>query len=311
MFGKLFRSMYDGTLAEDWRALVTLQQFVVLADVEGVVEMTQEAIIRRTGIPAEVIAPGIEALMLPDDRSRTEGEEGRRIVPLDGRGWGWRVVNYAKYRATRDAEDRRRQTREATARWRSVSQGEPSVSRGEPRRAHAEGEGDGEGEGEGNGTSPERREDGAPCPSLFPNPGSLASVHEGRSLTGAVVDAPRGRKVAARGGGARSADDYTGAAVEEIPLAGGEPWVPTVRELEEWVRLFPGVDVVKEFRAMRAWSLANPRRRKTLLGVRQFVQTWLNKQQNEAGGARERGIAAGPGDRQKERGARAYREHNS
>lgn len=303
MYGKLFRSMYDGTLAEDWRALVALQQLVILADADGVVDMTGEAIVRRTGIPADVIGPGLAALEQPDPRSRTEGEEGRRIVPLDGRGWGWQIVNYGQYRRMRDTEDRKRQTKEATARWRekkgvTVSPGEPQVSRGEPRRAHEEEEGDGEGR-RTKGAYPERREDGASGPSLFPEAGSGGG------------DGSEGENVAGRGGGARQASKAEWfAEVEAVPLADGSEWRPRGMEMDEWMRLFPGVDVRGEFMRMRAWALANPQKRKTLRGVRAFVRTWLDREQNRGGRGEARGLAAGPGDRMKAREAATYEQVN-
>jgi hypothetical protein len=47
-------------------------------------------------------------LLLPDSKSRTPTEDGRRIIPLsDGRDWGWCVVNYAHYRQLKREEDRR------------------------------------------------------------------------------------------------------------------------------------------------------------------------------------------------------------
>lgn len=110
MYGKLFTGMYDGTLATGglWEALVTFQQLIILADQYGTVDMTPEAIFRRTTIPLEIIVKGLTALEKPDPQSRTPDEEGRRIIRLaDSRPWGWRIVNYAHYREIRSAEDRR------------------------------------------------------------------------------------------------------------------------------------------------------------------------------------------------------------
>lgn len=108
MYGKLFDSIYDGTLAQDWRALITFQQMIILCDREGVVDMTPEALSRRTGIPIEHIEAGIAALESPDEKSRSPELNGRRIVRLDDhRTWGWRIVNHAKYREMRSPEDRR------------------------------------------------------------------------------------------------------------------------------------------------------------------------------------------------------------
>src|SRR3990167_5854840 len=102
--------MYDGTLATEgpWQALVTFQQLIILADKEGNVDMTAEAISRRTTIPFDIIALGLQALEKPDESSRSPDEEGRRIVRLsDSRAWGWRIVNYIHYRGIRSQEERR------------------------------------------------------------------------------------------------------------------------------------------------------------------------------------------------------------
>jgi hypothetical protein len=109
MYGKLFKQMYEGSLVDaGWQALVTLQQLVILADKEGVVDMTAEALSRRTTIPLEIITAGLAVLEQPDSDSRTPHEEGRRIMRLsDTRAWGWRIVNYEHYRLIRNEEERR------------------------------------------------------------------------------------------------------------------------------------------------------------------------------------------------------------
>ena len=105
MYGKIFDSMYEGTLYGHWQAIVTLQQMVVLCNSEGVVDMTPQAISARTSIPLNIIEKGIQDLSEPDRYSRTPGEEGRRIVTLDAhRPWGWVIVNYAKYQKIKSRE---------------------------------------------------------------------------------------------------------------------------------------------------------------------------------------------------------------
>jgi hypothetical protein len=102
--------MYKGTLAMvgPWEALVTFQQMIVLADKDGGVDMTADAISRETTIPLAIISKGIEALEKPDPESRTPAEEGRRIVRLaETRSWGWRIVNYEHYRRLKSEEERR------------------------------------------------------------------------------------------------------------------------------------------------------------------------------------------------------------
>lgn len=107
-YAKIFASIYDGTLAEHWQALVTFQQLMILSNARGVVDMTPFSISRRTGIPLEIIEAGIAVLAAPDPRSRSKEADGRRIVLLDpGRDWGWRLVNHAYYRGLMSATDKK------------------------------------------------------------------------------------------------------------------------------------------------------------------------------------------------------------
>ena len=136
MYGKVFDSIYDGTLAGHWQAIVTMQQLIVLSNADGVVDMTPEAIARRTTIPLEIITAGLEFLEKPDPYTRTPGEDGKRIVLLDDhRPWGWRLVNHGKYMRLRNMEQKREADRERIEEKRkrnsnvaSVSQMSPSVA---------------------------------------------------------------------------------------------------------------------------------------------------------------------------------------
>lgn len=113
MYTKVFRSIYDGTLADNWQAMVTFQQMLILADSQGVVDMTPSAMARITGIPLDILASGIAALESPDPASRTADMEGRRIARLDAhRDWGWFLVNFAKYRAMQSREEKKSADRE-------------------------------------------------------------------------------------------------------------------------------------------------------------------------------------------------------
>ena len=123
MYGKLFASMYDGTLYGQWQAIITLQQMVILADEYGAVDITPPALAAKTSIPLEIIEKGIEQLSEPDRYSRSTDEDGRRIVLIDQeRPWGWKIVNYRHYRDIASREDKRRKDRERIAARRNVSQ---------------------------------------------------------------------------------------------------------------------------------------------------------------------------------------------
>ena len=68
------------------------------------------------------------------------------------------------------------------------------------------------------------------------------------------------------------------APVEAIPLNDGTEWKPTLRQYEEYCRLYGNCDVTREFAKMRQWSNDNPRKKKTKHGVRRFVSGWLSRE---------------------------------
>lgn len=139
MYGKIFDTIYDGTLVEDWRALITFQQMIVLCDADGIIDMTPDAISRRTSIPIEHIKAGIEILESEDPYSRTQGEGGCRIARLDDhRPWGWFIVNHEKYRNLQNAETVRLQNRERKRRQRAKSKESRDVTDGHAKSRHTD-----------------------------------------------------------------------------------------------------------------------------------------------------------------------------
>jgi len=73
------------------------------------------------------------------------------------------------------------------------------------------------------------------------------------------------------------------AAVEAIVLNDGSEWRPSVPLFEEYVRLYPKVDVREQFSEMRAWCISNPANRKTRRGITRFVNGWLSRAQDRGG----------------------------
>jgi hypothetical protein len=74
-------------------------------------------------------------------------------------------------------------------------------------------------------------------------------------------------------------------------LNDGSEWGMPADQLNELADLYPAVDVIGELRAMRAWCLANPTKRKTKGGAMRFVNSWLSKAQNDG---RSRGNTVNP-----------------
>lgn len=120
MYGKLFESIYQGTLRGDSNGLLVFTNLIAHSDKEGHVDVHPRAIADEIGIPIEAVRETLLRLEEPDPESRSPEEEGRRIVRLDvHRAWGWRIVNYGKYRAIRNEEDRREQNRNSQAAYRN------------------------------------------------------------------------------------------------------------------------------------------------------------------------------------------------
>lgn len=70
--------------------------------------------------------------------------------------------------------------------------------------------------------------------------------------------------------------------VYTLPLNDGSEWELTQEQYDEYVSLYPAVDVMCELRKMRGWLNANPERRKTKRGINSFVNRWLSKEQDRA-----------------------------
>ena len=108
MFAKIFSQIFDSSIASDHLVRHVFMDMLVLADRDGVVDMTSDALSRRTNVPLELITYALQKLSEPDSSSRSRDEEGRRIVLIDShRDWGWQLVNYHHYRNLLDDEARR------------------------------------------------------------------------------------------------------------------------------------------------------------------------------------------------------------
>jgi hypothetical protein len=83
----------------NFEAIVTFQALIVLADEHGLIDISPQALAGRTSYPLDLVKTGLKVLQQSDPHSRSQEEDGKRIVPLDnGREFGWRIVNYDYYR---------------------------------------------------------------------------------------------------------------------------------------------------------------------------------------------------------------------
>ncbi len=126
LYARVFTQILDSSLAEDWQTRHVFEDLLKLAD-GGIVDMTREAIARRTNVPIDIINRAISVLESPDPASRDASEDGRRLVRLDDhRNWGWIITNWDKYERIKRAEDQRQKTAERTRRWRDRKKVSPA-----------------------------------------------------------------------------------------------------------------------------------------------------------------------------------------
>lgn len=119
MYAKVFQQIFDSSIADDHRLRHFFMDLLVLADSDGVVDMTPSAIAARTRIPLEEVVAHLKRLEEPDTESRTPDENGRRIERLDEhRSWGWHIINYHKFREIASEEQRKSKTRERVRKFR-------------------------------------------------------------------------------------------------------------------------------------------------------------------------------------------------
>lgn len=144
----VFDSVFHGTLCGRWPTLPVWLTILPMADRHGHIDMTFQAMSALTGWPIELLRQAVAELMEPDPESRSEAEEGRRLVLIDpeNRQWGWRVVNHGRYRekarliakdsdrtaSGRDA-DRKRAERASPASGDNQDPRSPDVSPAVPR----------------------------------------------------------------------------------------------------------------------------------------------------------------------------------
>jgi len=75
--------------------------------------------------------------------------------------------------------------------------------------------------------------------------------------------------------------EQTQNAVITIPLADKSEFPIFKNQVAEWQELYPGIDVMQALRKIKAWNLANPKKRKTSRGILTHVNSWLCREQDK------------------------------
>lgn len=97
-YAVVFVRILDSSLAANHEARYVFEDFLLLADEKGIVNLHFQALSKRTGTPTDFLKRAIASLEAPDPDSRDPQNDGRRLIRLyPAREWGWRIVNWAKY----------------------------------------------------------------------------------------------------------------------------------------------------------------------------------------------------------------------
>jgi hypothetical protein len=112
----VFSTVFTGTLHGRWPDTGLWLCLLAMADKHGLIDCTPQYIAGVTGLSAEDVIGCIERFTRPDPYSRSQDEEGRRLIPIDpARPWGWRIVNHGKYREKARLQSRDSQRTESGA----------------------------------------------------------------------------------------------------------------------------------------------------------------------------------------------------
>lgn len=112
MYAKLMARITESSLMEeDILVRYTFIMLLAIADPQGYVIGTDVAIARRLNLPISELKAAIMELGKPDPDSNSQEMEGRRVIESDCER-GYFIVNYRKYRETRDEEQRREYMRD-------------------------------------------------------------------------------------------------------------------------------------------------------------------------------------------------------
>lgn len=70
--------------------------------------------------------------------------------------------------------------------------------------------------------------------------------------------------------------------VLEFPIVGpkGPTWRLRQTQVDEWAKIYPGIDVLQECRKAWGWCDSHPAQRKTAKGMPAFLNSWLSRAQD-------------------------------
>lgn len=135
MYGKIFSSMYEGSMVGAGATVFAVMGYVIAKQQppDFTVELNSKFLSAVIGETPEAIEKAIEFLCQADSQSRTEKEDGRRLIKVGA--FTYHVVNGAHYHSIRNYEERKAYNREAQAKYRA-KKNLPPMPELEPQSNH-------------------------------------------------------------------------------------------------------------------------------------------------------------------------------
>ena len=140
MYVKLFNQILDSSLADNRKLRHFFTDLLLCSDADGNVIMTKTAIASRIRASMEEVEWGLAELQKPDPVSNTPDHEGRRIIPLEGHGYGWKILNYEFYRDMKSERQRRDETAARVRKHREKKKAEEAAKGMRPKMRKTQGE---------------------------------------------------------------------------------------------------------------------------------------------------------------------------
>lgn len=110
-FTKLFNTIVTSTIwQEDDKTRIVWITMLAIADHDGIVSAAVPGLASVAHVDIPSTEKALQNLAQPDEYSRTQDFDGRRIEAIDG---GWLILNYEKYRKMLSEEERK----EYKAKW--------------------------------------------------------------------------------------------------------------------------------------------------------------------------------------------------
>lgn len=126
MFGKIFKSMYAGSMVGAGPVVFALWPYVIAnmepdKNVGFQVQLNPVILATTFGCSVDEVRAAIDYLCAPDEQSRSKAYDGRRLIKVGE--FDYTVVNGEHYNKIRTNEELRFKNRTRVARWRAKQTG--------------------------------------------------------------------------------------------------------------------------------------------------------------------------------------------